>query len=416
LGIFTAIAAFLVPLGAVLTDKLWSDSMRLDPKLSINLWLVAALLLTAAPVLVVAVNASRIAFKKISIKMHGGQTPTDPSDDWAFLKGSIEVKTTETTGSPDPTSIEFEDHFRALMREALHSPTHRAVLVLDNLDRTSRSDALAIWSTLQTFVQVKSRAHEKWFDRLSILVPYDPSGLKQLWGEATPERATGAVDEVWQSFIDKSFQIRFEVPPPVLSQWKERLLALLAKALPDHPPGDWTLIYRVFNLYRVSDSRDPTLRELKLYVNQIGAIHRQWQDALAIGPVAYYVSLRRSLDQAALRVGLVQGSLNRLSEVSSLFGPEIDLRGILAALVFNVSPRLATQCLLAGPIYDNLTKNQSKELKHLAQTHEDGFWAVLEEVAVNRIADTAAADLRKIALCLEESGILREQSAAKLTW
>jgi len=415
LGVAIAIAAFLVPIGAVLSDKLWKESMRLDPKLSINWWLVAGLLLTAAPVLVVAANTFRIVFKRIAAKHKGAEAPADPTDDWAFLKGSIEVKNTETTESPDPTSIEFEDHFRALMREALHSPKRRAVLVLDNLDRTSRQNALAIWSTLQTFLQVKSRIHEKWFDRLSILVPYDPVGLRKLWGKTDPNENREGVDEVWQSFIDKSFQVRFEVPPPVLSQWKDYLFALLARALPDHSPEDWRLIYRVFNLSGINRSENPTPRELKIYVNQIGAIHRQWQDDLAIGAVAYYVGLRRYLDQAALRESLVHGTLNNLNEVGSLIGESIDLRGTLAAVLFNVTPKLATQCLLGGPIYDSLVKQQPGEIRRLEQTHKDGFWAVMEEVAVNRIAETPSADLGKIALCLEESGILKEHSGNEVT-
>ena len=38
---------------------------------------------------------------------------------------------------------------------------------------------------------------------------------------------------------------------------------------------------------------DSTPRELKLYVNQIGVIHRQWQHQFPLDHIAYYVALCR---------------------------------------------------------------------------------------------------------------------------
>ncbi len=120
-------------------------------------------------------------------------------------------------------------------------------------------------------------------------IPIVPSGVEAPQALADAKQAEAIPD----SFIDKSFQLRFHVPPPVLSNWKAYLENLAAQALPLHPAEDKYTIYNIFNLCRAEDSVAPTPRELKTYVNQIGAIHRQWGDEFPIGHVAYYVILRR---------------------------------------------------------------------------------------------------------------------------
>ena len=177
LGLWTVIAAMLVPIGALLTSKIWPDSMRIDPRLVIDwprLWgLMFSISLAAAPVLVVIARWFQLNIRKFRTRKQG--MSVEQSGDWAFLKGSIETKINEVTESPDPTSIEFEDCFRELMQEALSLEENRAVLVLDNLDRTNRKDALEIWSTLQTFLRIRSDSSENWFRKLSIIVEGVPT-------------------------------------------------------------------------------------------------------------------------------------------------------------------------------------------------------------------------------------------------
>ena len=220
-----------------------------------------------------------------------------------FFKGEITETKQETTEAPEPTSIEFETRFEELMREALSNGDRSLVIVLDNLDRVNVKDALSIWATLQTFLQHRATQWLPWFNRVCILVPYDPAGLRRLW-DASPAPVGDAPSadkisadvafkpsDVAESFVDKSFQIRFEVPPLLLSNWKAYLLNLLRQSLPEHPESDLQLIYRVFASVQIGAA--PTPRELVLYVNQIAAIHLQWQDSFSISHVAYFASLQR---------------------------------------------------------------------------------------------------------------------------
>ncbi len=441
LGTIFAISAFLVPIGALFLQTSLRQGVTINPSLPISWEFIIGLLLTGAPLMVLIGNSIRIGWKRF-IKKKNSETSEKPKSDeqdvgdWAFLQGIVTEMTQNITKTPDPTSVEFEDIFRKLMGAVLpESSSRQAVIVLDNLDRIDPKDALSIWSTLQTFLQDRTAKTEHWFKKLWIIVPYDPTGLQQLWAnrgevDADSEKreykksdsekkdiekkdterkgdipavvGPSAEQAVSISFIDKSFQLRFEVPPPVLSNWKAYLMGLVEVALPKHS-DDQHMIYRVFDMCRAKGSNPPTPRELKLYVNQIGVIHRQWQHKFPMDHVAYYVILRRR--NVNVFKGLMAGLLPE-KNIVPILSP--DLRDNLAGLAFNVRAELGRQLILDDPIYDALAKNDFGELQNLEKRYKDGFWAVLVAISP-RLADADAITIANIAACLDQFDILKHQ-------
>ncbi|MBA2116719.1 P-loop NTPase fold protein [Bremerella alba] len=417
LGVALAISLLLVPLGSAFLAAGLRAGVTFGTDLSPNWYFIIGLSLGLSPFWVLLANFFRVAFTRGDKKSDSGKTQdvseneTDevPSE-WAFLfSRAINETRTETVESPNPTSIEFEDYFTKLMREALSaSDERRCLLVLDNLDRVDPESALAIWSTLQTFLQDRSHRNEAWFRRLWVVVPFDPGGLRKLWDNRSSNSDTTALAGVNESaasdsFLDKSFQVRFHVPPPVLSDWKAYVYRLVEEAFPKHGQEDRHWIYRVFDHCRTRTGEPPTPRELKLYVNQIGAIHRQWEHAFPIEHVAYYVLHRRAS----------KSIIERLRDSESPFPSEQDsaflgesLRRNLAGLAFNVEASKGIELLLAEPIYQSLADGDSEKLKELEEGNPDGFWAVLEVVATSRLGDTDAQTIAKAASCLKHSGIL----------
>ncbi len=380
-------AALLVPLGVALLTKSLDDltlAFGRPPE-----WkAIVGLPLSVGPLLVVL--AFWLKHKCSGVK---------GTFSFAFTEGRADTETkSETSETPDPTSIEFEDRFQWLMREALpEDPNRSLVIVLDNLDRVKVEDALKVWATLQTFIQHRNQPAEPWFKRVSILVPYDSEGLRRLWSKP-------GVDSSPDSFMDKSFQMRFDVPPMLLSNWKAQLVTLLSRAFPDHSPDDYEMIYRVFAIAQ-SNRPAPTPRELVLYVNQIGAIHRQWQHEFPISHVAYYASERRRLDQSMLREGLESGNLIT-GPIKTVLSSSEDLLGNVAGLLFNVRASLGMQLLLSAPIVSALRAADAKKLEDLESVHKDGFWAVLEKVATEQFQSFEQPSLEQAAICLDGSGIL----------
>lgn len=323
---------------------------------------------------------------------------------WTLLtsKGVSESRT-ETYKTPEPTSLEFEKSFLELTKEALKNPKRKIILVIDNLDRVDSDDALTIWSTLQTFFQHKPSEKYGWLSRLWTVVLYDPRGLSALWSSAG-DGASAPTSSVYKSFVDKTFQVRFEVPAPVLSEWRDFLMQKLQDAFPSHSE-DWHTVYRVRALH--STTRRPTARELKLFVNQIGALHRQWargalreQDEYPLPHIACYVILREAYED--LLPYLLNGSLPHQND-KNLLGPDISRS--LAGLAFNIERDRGYQMLLDGPIRSALIDGRSNDIRGWAEK-SDGFWEVLEGVVSSDWFGDEPLLIANAAKTLEESGVL----------
>lgn len=360
---------------------------------------IIGIILMTSPLLVLLGNQLRIWINRRS------------NNEWAFLTGNSTTRSIQdSTELPEPTSIEFEDKFTELMSEALGSGKRQALVVFDNLDRIDPKFAITIWSTLQTFLQDRSTKKESWFKRLWILIPYDPDGLKSLWESNYHQTHKGigsniTPDFVANSFIDKRFQIRFGVPPLVLSNWKSYLIKLLCEALPDHSKEEETLnrIFLVFNLARTETSRSPTPRELKLFVNQIGAIHRQWEHEFPLPHVAYFALLQRQ----RVNVGdeLISGKVPSKT-MESLLGK--DLKANLAGLAFNVKNTMGQQLLLKDPIVKALSNNEHTVLSEYCRNHDRGFWIVLEPIVSSDFPDFDISTFSTAVSCINNSHIIKE--------
>ena len=322
-------------------------------------------------------------------------------------KESTSTSVQNTSETPDPTSIEFEKCFRKLMSEALSNDggKRQAILVLDNLDRVDEKDARAIWSTLQPFLQDSTYDTDKPYRQPWIIVPYDPVGIQQLWkkremnNSATDKENKETAAEVASSFLDKSFLMRFEVPPLVLSNWREYLIGLLKKALPKHKEDEFLTLYNLYNI-AMEHGKPPTPRELKLYVNQIGVIHRQWQDDFPLEHIACYVLLKRK--HIDIGLALLKG-MDLKDRMETILEPRLNEN--LAGMMFNVDAALGMQLLLGNPINNILINNEFEQLRELEAQHGKGFWAVLDEIAVSIMRNYNQRELANTASCLYKSNI-----------
>lgn len=374
-----------------------------------------------------------VLLRWLCLRWKSWRSGDDPPDllSWAlFFSEDIREEESQTIESQDPTSLEFEKDFRNLMAEALDKPARRIVLVLDNLDRVGIHVAKSLWSTLQTFLQDwHSRDDSQWIHRLWIVVPYDSGGIRRIWpnnetsqtplpGEdashtgATPEppeKGTSDKGTTADSFLDKSFQIRFEVPPPILSDWKSYLLTLFGEAFGESTDTmEFHRAYSVLASYQSVEEWSPTPRNLKLYVNQVVAVARQSAVLFPLEEIGYYVLLRRD------RVSVVDEL--RSGEIPSKRIAELlreDAKYHLAAMAFNVDVDLAKQLLLAPLIRKALFDGEAENVRALEEQHERGFWPVLDFLVSNwASAPPSATQLARYVNSLQDAGSLERAELA----
>ncbi len=316
---------------------------------------------------------------------------------WFLQRSATEIERV-IVQDPDPTSIEFASTFRDMMKAALEPPERRFVIVIDNLDRINTDNAKVIWSTLQTFLQVKADEEEDWHERFFVVIPYDHNGISRIWGGESGEK-----QELVESFLNKSFQIRFHVPITSDVDWKDYLLGdevtdrrtgILHEALPQHSADDFHRVYRLYDVMRVRGSLRgaPTPRELILYVNQIGALHRVWGDTISISDLAYFTLLQRRGEN--IHQGLLSGAIPEDNVMPYL---ALNAQDDLAALHFGVSIEHAQVLLLRGPILEALYKVDHKRLAELAKIHPRPFRTVLQRAITDIEAEQRITTVNEIA-------------------
>lgn len=387
LGTIFGISVLLVPIGGALmavaarlvTSKTGLDIAPDVLKSSHFLYLASlGLFLLLSPLLVLIGNLILLPVLNSLIWMVNRFRKKSPishrSLSFSFLTGnSVKETESETTESPNPTSIEFEDFFGRVMTDSVGKDKNkRVILVLDNLDRVDSQSALELWSTLRTFLQDQTHGSPIWSRQLWTLVPYDPAAISNHWEDA-PQSEAAACGTTTGSFLDKSFQIRFAVPRPVLSDWKAFLMELLTAAFPDHDEDDFHMAYRVYDDWKRKSKQSPAPRDLKLFVNQIGAVVRQWGREFPFSHVAYFVLHCREVDPAIIR--LQSGEIPDIDS-KRLLGDS--LVSSLAGMLFNTSPKKAMELLLGDKISDALFDVNAENFLALAVTHGEGFWAVFE--------------------------------------
>ena len=320
-------------------------------------------------------------------------------------QGSTESRTI-VTRTPDPTSVEFESEFRDLLKEALKPDGRRLLLVIDNLDRVDPSDALSIWSTLQTFLGHSDRKMDDWIDRLWVLIPYDGNSILRLWDKSVRNRTSKTGSALATSFLDKTFQLRFKAPPLLLLDWREFLQKTLQKALPRHDEADFRDVYRAYAAKGGFEATAPTPRDLKIFVNQIGSLHRVRQDEFPLSYLACYVLLQREGQDVLDEL---------LSEAESELPSRIigsHWKDVIAALHFGVDTQEARQLLLRRPIEAALANGDGTRLSELAVAHPAGFWSVLEDCVPAGTKDwntLSPSELGTAVSALAESKVLDQQ-------
>lgn len=323
-------------------------------------------------------------------------------------------ETVNTTAheSIGPTSIEFQKYFSDLVREYLAKPKRRLVIVLDNLDRVPESAAHMLWATLRLFADCCDN-NQDWSKRVWFIVPYDRDAAATLWGnggkaadvyddsadaddttkheqQSTVGRTTPKPRSISAAFLDKTFQIRFVVPPLHIADWEEYLNAIVEKAMSGFGSVDERhRVYRLSEKFADEKNRPPSPRHLKLYVNDIGAILRQFEKPFPIDHLALYTILRRNGRDA--RLWITSGAFKNDSLVQVM--PDDSFVTSLLCIYFGTDDtRRAVTLTLRGPLRQHLRSGEGEKLRELAQI--PGFWNEAEtELEKDLEADEVKQDI-----------------------
>ncbi len=237
--------------------------------------------------------------------------------------------TVASTQAPPSTEEEFGRLFGDLVREVVaEKGCERIVIFVDELDRCSPGQVVAVLETIKTFLHI---------DPCVFVVAADKQAIEQALGEqarqATPEDVVNPYYSAGSAYLDKIFQHQLALPPLL-----PRTLSRFALELIADRPGAWSQIENKAELVTVlvaEHVRSP--RRVKVLLNAF--------------LLAYRLALRRAADGALdPEVGSRASEIAKLVCLQTefpLFAAELrlDARIVAATLAIADEPGVTLQAL-----------------------------------------------------------------------
>ncbi len=289
-----------------------------------------------------------------------------------FEDGQARHTTTRTFRATEPTSLEFGRMFQDIMREAA-AGGHRLVILIDNLDRVAEEEALGMWATIRSFFLASHETEDVTYERFhpTVILPIDRHAVEALFAGSDENGARTDARDRARSFMDKTFDVTFEVTEPVHSDWRDFLdhqMRWMFQGAYQQSWSFWTRRLFESELARQQAAADTkagrppaivTPREINKLLNRVGALYLQWAESgIPIEVMSLYVIRRDEIDRSLL--SFLQSSDMEIVEVAP------DWKRQLAALYYGVNPDKAAQVLLAEPIRIAITNGDTTGLTALA--------------------------------------------------
>ena len=371
-GKYVSFLTLFVPVGCVIIDNAW-DEVTFDYHAPIHWVFVAGWVLALAPVWAFVYQ---FFHWRCCRKRYEAEKKNPFS---LFDINASRVESHVVVSETEKDSVAFAESFKEIIG-CIKSNITRFVIVIDNLDRINHQDALKIWSTLQTFVQTKGNLGNI---KLWIIIPYTEEGIKALWENAQEdklENENGNIN-VGKSFLDKTFQLRLEVPDLLIGDWQAFARKKMEDIFADFSEADRKLILDMLCWARRNSADAPSPREIKLYLNQVKLLHSIHSPAgVSLAAICFYATLRfiRGYSRNRIESDLREGKVSAHS--LPLHSDNAHLVEDLCAILFHVPSDKGIQILLEGQIKSCLELGKESGLKSLFATHGEAFVGVLGHI------------------------------------
>ncbi len=234
------------------------------------------------------------------------------------------------------------------------------VVVFDNIDRLPIDKVKEFLSSAHILFAERK---ETMLTNIHIIIPFDRNRIL-----AAFEGQDG------NDYINKTFDVVYRVPPPILKDWEKFFLEMYKEATDDEPAllEQRLEVQDVFNV--LSSSRDLTPRAIIAFLNSITASHNVLGDSVPIKAIAVYElawkpyeqKMALDKDEASKPEAL---ELNETRIRNGLFIPNMLLRTKylgdenwqkwMAAIVFQVEATRAGEILNYNLLQDALENGKS---------------------------------------------------------
>lgn len=319
-----------------------------------------------------------------------------------FARKSDKDTVVQTIRDGDPTQYEFHEIFAQIL-SSIQGDKHRVIFVIDNIDRLPADRIQETWANVRSIFSRTCSEGMSSSSSVTVVVPYDRAQVLSAFEGEDVELSNSADQKnsaiqspyVLEDVIRKTFNAVVTVSPPVTSHVKDFFDDCLDRSLPDQfSDGHKYRLFQIFDFFLTEQTINPTPRQVKSFVNDVGMLWYQWREAVSIEAIAVFV-LHRSKLEADPRSLQDPGTINARYRHFVTSGT---LDRDLAALAYNVEPEVAFEVLLERDITAALRRKGSDRLSELSTSA--GFTHQLDRILHKNCVNWASTSLNDFEVAL----------------
>ena len=190
-----------------------------------------------------------------------------------------ENETYTTISEKEPSSAEFKTWMEEVDKD-LKASNKALVIVFDNMDRLPSQKVESLWSSIHSFFS------DKTYDNIKVLIPFDRQHVKKAFKNEDAEGESYGND-----FINKTFDVVFRVPPPIMSGWQQYMTVKWKEAFDGEEVSISVLqIYDVLNQHH-------TPRKIIAFINAVATVKMTITDDIPERYIALFVLGQEEIDK-----------------------------------------------------------------------------------------------------------------------
>ena len=258
-----------------------------------------------------------------------------------------ENETYTTVSEKEPSSAEFKKWMDEVDTD-LKALNKHLVIVFDNMDRLPAQKVESLWSSIHSFFS------DKTYDNIKVLIPFDRQHVQMAFKNEDTEGESYGND-----FINKTFDVVFRVPPPIMTGWQQYMADMWKKAFGE----DAQLHISVTQIYDAL-SKNHTPRKIIAFINDVAAIKMTMQDAIPDKYIALFVFGKEEMDKDPIGQLL---NPKYMGDVKFEYERDPDTIKYLSALYYQLPVENAMDVVFTKEATDALNSGNAQRLNEMME-------------------------------------------------
>lgn len=310
-----------------------------------------------------------------------------------------ENETFETISEREPSSKQFNEWVKDI-EDSLKEANKNLVIVFDNMDRLPKSKVQEFWAAIHSFFS------EANYSNISVIVPFDRAHIQNAFQSEDIEDTGRDGSESKQKicygndFINKTFDIVFSVPPPILSGWKKYFRDMWKEAFGPNTDADPDVL-QIFD--KLTPENSP--RKIIAFINSFVTLKKTADNTIEDKYIALYIFGREHIAKDPLSQILDPTYLGALD---FMYKNDQRMQECMSSLYYQLPSNDAMDVIFSNKIRIELDNNTPDIIVKLKTS--DNYWSIL----FNAITDVT--NIKNATLTLNNVLVDTEQKRSSKMW